>query len=40
VAAVMRRPAWLFDARAKADAAAARAAGLHVWTIGESFRSK
>ena len=28
VAAVMRQPAWLFDARAKADAAAARAAGL------------
>ncbi len=35
VAAVMRRPAWLFDARAKADAAAARAAGLKVWTVGE-----
>ena len=35
VAAVMRRPAWLFDARAKADGAAARAAGLHVWTVGE-----
>ena len=35
VAAVMRQPAWLFDARAKADAAAARAAGLKVWTVGE-----
>jgi UDPglucose 6-dehydrogenase len=35
VAALMRRPAWLFDARAKADAAAARAAGLQVWTVGE-----
>ena len=35
VAAVMRRPAWLFDARAKADAAAARAAGLNVWCVGE-----
>jgi len=35
VAAVMRRPAWLFDARAKADASAARAAGLQVWTVGE-----
>jgi UDPglucose 6-dehydrogenase len=35
VAAVMRRPAWLFDARAKADAAAARAAGLQVWRVGE-----
>ena len=34
-AAVMRRPAWLFDARAKADGAAARAAGLNVWTVGE-----
>jgi len=36
VAAVMRRPAWLFDARARADASAARAAGLNVWTVGES----
>ena len=35
VAALMRRPAWLFDARARADAAAARAAGLQVWTVGE-----
>jgi len=35
VAAVMRQPAWLFDARAKADGAAARAAGLNVWTVGE-----
>ena len=35
VAAVMRRPAWLFDARATADGAAARAAGLNVWTVGE-----
>jgi UDPglucose 6-dehydrogenase len=35
VAAVMRRPAWLFDARAKADSKAARAAGLQVWTVGE-----
>ena len=34
VAALMRRPAWLFDARAKADAAAARAAGLQVWCVG------
>jgi UDPglucose 6-dehydrogenase len=34
VAALMRRPAWLFDARAKADAAAARAAGLNLWTVG------
>jgi UDPglucose 6-dehydrogenase len=32
---VMRRPAWLFDARAIADAAAARAAGLTVWRVGE-----
>jgi UDPglucose 6-dehydrogenase len=36
VAAVMRQPAWLFDARAKADASAARAAGLQVWRVGES----
>ena len=35
VAAVMRQPAWLFDARAKADGAAARAAGLRVWRVGE-----
>jgi UDPglucose 6-dehydrogenase len=35
VADVMRQPAWLFDSRAKADAAAARAAGLNVWTLGE-----
>ncbi len=35
VAAVMRQPAWLFDARAKADGSAARAAGLNVWTVGE-----
>jgi len=35
VMAVMRQPAWLFDARAKADASAARAAGLQVWTVGD-----
>jgi UDPglucose 6-dehydrogenase len=35
VAAVMRKPAWLFDARARADGAAARGAGLNVWTVGE-----
>jgi UDPglucose 6-dehydrogenase len=35
VALVMRQPAWLFDARARADGAAARAAGLNVWTVGE-----
>jgi UDPglucose 6-dehydrogenase len=35
IAAVMRRPAWLFDARAVADANAARAAGLQVWRVGE-----
>jgi UDPglucose 6-dehydrogenase len=35
IAAVMRRPAWLFDARAVTDAAAARAAGLQVWRVGE-----
>jgi UDPglucose 6-dehydrogenase len=35
VAVLMRRPAWLFDARAKADASAARAAGLQVWVVGE-----
>lgn len=32
---VMRRPAWLFDARAVADPVAARASGLNVWRVGE-----
>ncbi len=36
VTAVMRQPAWLFDARARADAGAARASGLQVWTVGAS----
>ena len=35
IAAVMRKPAWLFDARAIADAGAARSAGLKVWRVGE-----
>ncbi|MFM7313998.1 MAG: nucleotide sugar dehydrogenase [Cyanobium sp.] len=35
IIAVMRRPAWLFDARAVADAEAARAAGFQVWRVGE-----
>ena len=35
LAAVMRQPAWLFDARTVCDAAAARAAGLKVWRVGE-----
>ena len=35
LAAVMRPPAWLFDARAVADADSARAAGLRVWVVGE-----
>lgn len=35
LARLMRQPAWLFDARARADGAAARAAGLQVWTVGE-----
>jgi len=35
IAEVMRHPAWLFDGRAVADAAAARAAGLNVWRVGE-----
>ena len=35
LAMMMRQPAWLFDARAKADAASARAAGLKVWRVGE-----
>ena len=35
LAAVMRQPSWLFDARAIADGASARSAGLQVWTVGE-----
>ena len=35
IGAVMRQPAWLFDARATADAGAARSAGLKVWRVGE-----
>jgi UDPglucose 6-dehydrogenase len=35
IGSVMRQPAWLFDARATADAHAARAAGLKVWRVGE-----
>ena len=35
LASQMRQPAWLFDARAVADAEAARAAGLQVWRVGE-----
>ena len=35
IASVMRRPAWLFDTRATADAQAALSAGLQVWTVGE-----
>jgi UDPglucose 6-dehydrogenase len=35
IASVMRQPAWLFDARATADASAARYAGLRVWRVGE-----
>jgi UDPglucose 6-dehydrogenase len=34
LAASMRKPAWLFDARGICDAAAARAAGLQVWRLG------
>ncbi|MFY8147646.1 MAG: nucleotide sugar dehydrogenase [Prochlorococcaceae cyanobacterium] len=35
LAAAMRQPAWLFDARGIADASAARAAGLRTWRVGE-----
>ena len=34
LAAGMRQPAWVFDARAVADAAAVRGAGLHLWSVG------
>lgn len=33
-AQVMRKPAWVFDARACIDQASARLAGLNVWTVG------
>jgi UDPglucose 6-dehydrogenase len=35
LAAQMRQPAWLFDARAIADAEAVRRAGLHLWRVGD-----
>jgi UDPglucose 6-dehydrogenase len=35
LAAAMRKPAWLFDARGITNAAAARQAGLHVWIVGQ-----
>jgi UDPglucose 6-dehydrogenase len=36
LAAGMRQPAWLFDTRAICDTAAARAAGLRVWRVGQA----
>lgn len=39
LAALMRQPAWLFDARAKADTTTARAAGLNVWTVGQGQKA-
>ena len=38
ITSVMRQPAWLFDARATADAPAARSAGLKVWRLGEGWQ--
>ena len=35
IAVVMRKPAWVFDARACIDQAAARSAGLNVWVVGQ-----
>jgi UDPglucose 6-dehydrogenase len=35
IAAVMRQPAWVFDARSAADAVVVRAAGLRLWRVGE-----
>jgi len=35
LAAVMRKPAWLFDARVITNAAAAREAGLNLWIVGQ-----
>ena len=34
IASVMRKPAWLFDARAITNAEAAKKAGMKVWTVG------
>jgi len=34
LAPLMRRPAWVFDARSIVDCAAVRAAGLQVWRVG------
>jgi UDPglucose 6-dehydrogenase len=31
----MRKPAWLFDARAVADPEAVRTAGLTLWRVGD-----
>ena len=35
IAVLMRKPAWVFDARSCVDLPAARGAGLNVWTIGQ-----
>jgi len=35
LAARMRRPAWLFDARAVADPAQVKAAGVSLWRVGD-----
>lgn len=35
IAQVMRKPAWVFDARACIDQSSARLAGLKVWTVGQ-----
>ncbi len=37
LAARMRRPAWLFDARAVADPAQVKAAGINLWRVGEGM---
>ena len=35
LAALMRKPAWLFDARAVTDSEQVRAAGLTLWRVGD-----
>jgi UDPglucose 6-dehydrogenase len=35
MAAQMRKPAWVFDARSRIDQVEARAAGLNIWTVGQ-----
>ena len=35
LAALMRRPTWVFDARAVVDPVTVKAAGLRLWRVGD-----